>query len=48
MSWAARLSGGDSGADYTFTIWWRAADVNAFNALFARLDNRTVKITRYN
>ena len=47
-SWAARLSGGSSGADFTFTIWWRAADVNAFNALVARLDNRTVRITRYN
>src|SRR5262245_6490095 len=32
-SWAVRLSGGNAGADYTFTIWWRAADVNAFNAL---------------
>jgi hypothetical protein len=47
-SWAIRLSGGSSGADYTFTIWWRASDVNAFNALIARLDNRTVRITRYN
>ena len=47
-SWAVRLSGGSAGADFTFTIWWRAADVNAFNALFARLDNRTVRITRYN
>lgn len=47
-SWAVRLTGGSAGADFTFTIWWRAADVNAFNALIARLDNRTVRLTRYN
>jgi hypothetical protein len=47
-SWAARLSGGAAGADFTFTIWWRASDVNAFNVLVARLDNRTVRLTRYN
>jgi hypothetical protein len=47
-SWAVRLSGGSAGADFTFTIWWRAVDVNAFNALIVRLDNRTVRLTRYN
>jgi hypothetical protein len=47
-SWAIRLSGGSSGADYTFTTYWRATDVGPYSHLIARLDNRTVRVTRYN
>ncbi len=49
-SWAVRLNGGTSGLIRTFSIWWRVVDKNndAFNAGLGRLDERTVRLTRYN
>ena len=49
-SWAVRLNGGTSGLIRTFSIWWRVVDKNTdpFNAGLGRLDERTVKLTRYN
>jgi hypothetical protein len=49
-SWAVRLNGGSSGLIRTFSIWWRVVDKNndPFNAGLGRLDERTVRLTRYN
>jgi hypothetical protein len=49
-SWAVRLNGGDTGLIRTFSIWWRVVDKNndSFNAGLGRLDERTVRLTRYN
>jgi hypothetical protein len=48
-SWAVTLNGGSSGLIRTFTIWWRVVDKNndALNAGLGRLDERTVRLTRY-
>ena len=48
-SWAVRLNGGTTGLIRTFSIWWRVVDKNndAFNAGLGRLDERTVRLTRY-
>jgi len=49
-SWAVRLNGGTSGLIRTFSIWWRVVDKNndQFNAGLGHLDERTVRLTRYN
>ncbi len=48
-SWAVTLNGGSSGLVRTFSIWWRVVDKNndSLNAGLGRLDERTVKLTRY-
>jgi hypothetical protein len=47
-TWAVRLAGGTGGADWTFSIWWQVGDVGSDNVLSGWLDDRTVRITRYN
>jgi hypothetical protein len=48
-SWAVTLNGGSSGLIRTFSIWWRVVDKNndSLNAGLGRLDERTVRLTRY-
>jgi hypothetical protein len=46
--WAVRIAGGASGADHTFSIWWRVVDSLPDDGdLFGLLDNRIVRSTRY-
>jgi hypothetical protein len=45
-SWFVTLRGGESGTNWTFTIWWRLRGVHDPN-LFAGLINRVVRLTRY-
>jgi hypothetical protein len=49
-SWAVRLNGGTTGVIRTFSIWWRVVDKNndTLNVGLGRLDERTVRLTRYN
>jgi hypothetical protein len=47
-SWFVRLSGGESGRTWTFSIWWKLIDGGGPNPqLAATLDNQTVRLTRY-
>ena len=45
--WFTRLSGGSEGADYKFTIWWRAVDVVPQLGVHGFLRQRSVTLTRY-
>jgi hypothetical protein len=49
-SWAVRLNGGTTGVIRTFSIWWRVVDKNndTLSIGLRRLDERTVRLTRYN
>ena len=49
-SWAIRLSNTTSSLQqrYTFSIWVRVVSVSEQSGPFAHLDNRTVRLTRYN
>ena len=46
-SWAVRLAGGASGADWTFSIRVQVVDVFSDDSLTVTFDDRMVRITRY-
>jgi hypothetical protein len=47
-SWVVTLTGGQSGTNWTFTIWWRFPSVaDPERNHIAVLRNRTVRLTRY-
>src|SRR5262245_24663100 len=47
-SWVVTLSGGESGTNWTFTIWWRfRSSADPEHSHIAVLRNRIVRLTRY-
>jgi hypothetical protein len=47
-SWVVTLTGGESGTNWTFTIWWRFPSVaDPERGHIAVLQHRTVRLTRY-